>query len=791
MSDGIKISVDGREIRIKDCDVNTVKTIKDIFNTECSRTSYIGTKSIADIEKNKYLFFVGSYQRGYRWRKDEVEALLDDLYNFWDKYYSNSRDKNIRKRYCLQPLMLKLKTDTKTDVNDDTKTGTENNEGADSKKSGYKNVLYKIIQNKDSEESKNICTSENISSDEVGDVYELIDGQQRLTTLYIILTYCQMILDNNTSKGPGYNIVYENIKNSDQGFIESAYSTVKRWFENKSELHILRGAKRQKAVGYNKDKLSDFIDVVKSQVCFVWYVAAVDEDCKKLFTKINSGIIPLTNAELFKAMLLNKADTDSYGESIAFEWDQIEQSMRNNSFWGFICNDASYDDKMRIDYILQIYALKLKAEHHLDKYKEYKDRFSFLTVYDYLQNNIGKVSVEDIWTGIVQVYNKLYSWYSDIELYNNIGFIVAANSYLHKKNSANTVKDLYAKYSSKTNDEVRNDIRAEVRKVFDDLFANDKNKESIEKLVYSFVHETDDAKLREQAESLVAVFNYDESEKGDNRKIYLLLLYLNIYTCIRSVKDKPERNSVSNNTGRFDFMSYYSAFIKDDAGNDDAGDDFEEEDVNDDVNGDESGENEESDVANDEKESNRLKGWDIEHVNPRDQPDGVELKEFIKSFKSPDQEKEKRDNLDCIVDFINTYNVRHFKKEDSAKYCDLPHKEEWYDDLDKAWTSIREDVEGEYTHGGDGDSINGICNLVLLDSSTNRSYRNMLFNMKRNKIISRNNDAVFILPVTLNVFQKYYNKNPEHFIYWEGKDREGYREEFVSMLYYIYRGKMA
>lgn len=41
-------------------------------------------------------FFVPSYQRGYRWGRQEVEALLNDL---WEFYLQTDGEKNVF--YCL------------------------------------------------------------------------------------------------------------------------------------------------------------------------------------------------------------------------------------------------------------------------------------------------------------------------------------------------------------------------------------------------------------------------------------------------------------------------------------------------------------------------------------------------------------------------------------------------------------------------------------------------------------------------------------------------------------------
>ncbi|MFR7818353.1 MAG: DUF262 domain-containing protein [Clostridium sp.] len=49
------------------------------------------------------VFFVPSYQRGYRWTNVQVEELLEDLFDFAE----SKRDDN--DYYCLQPIIVKKK----------------------------------------------------------------------------------------------------------------------------------------------------------------------------------------------------------------------------------------------------------------------------------------------------------------------------------------------------------------------------------------------------------------------------------------------------------------------------------------------------------------------------------------------------------------------------------------------------------------------------------------------------------------------------------------------------------
>ena len=82
-------------------------------------------------------FFVPSYQRGYRWTEQEVRDLLEDINDFGKK------EKKRGEFYCLQPLVVRAMTEQEKQANEL----------------------------------------------EVGDTwYEAIDGQQRLTTIYLILS---------------------------------------------------------------------------------------------------------------------------------------------------------------------------------------------------------------------------------------------------------------------------------------------------------------------------------------------------------------------------------------------------------------------------------------------------------------------------------------------------------------------------------------------------------------------------------------------------------------------------
>jgi hypothetical protein len=75
-----------------------------------------------------------------------------------------------------------------------------------------------------------------------------------------------------------------------------------------------------------------------------------------------------------------------------------------------------------------------------------------------------------------------------------------------------------------------------------------------------------------------------------------------------------------------------------------------------------------------------------------------------------------------------------------------------------------------------------IANLALLDSRVNSAIKNSLFDIKRNLILKKDRDGLFIPNETKKVFLKYYTPSPSHLAYWTYADRKAYVEDIQSTL---------
>lgn len=319
-------------------------------------------------------FYVPNYQRGYRWGKTEVEILLNDINEYGGKTKKTDND-----NYCLQPI---------------------------------------VVRN-------------------LGDKYELIDGQQRLTTLYLIYVYMNKV-SNGFMSEPRFSLSYETrnesvnfLKNPDETkcndnidffFIYNAYKTIEDWFLQKEKL---------------QSTLTNINKYFDECVKIIWYEVPDTENSIDLFTRLNIGKIPLTSSELVKALFLkDESENAIRQEELSLEWDNMEKELHNEKFWGFLTNSDTDNYPTRIDLVLDLISRK-----------HYGDKETYRTFF-YFDNELksGK-SLENVWDKILHNFLTLKEWFSNHEFYHKIGYLIASNS----KN----LIDILCDYADKSKTEFR------------------------------------------------------------------------------------------------------------------------------------------------------------------------------------------------------------------------------------------------------------------------------------------------------------------------------------------------
>ena len=337
-------------------------------------------------------FFIPAYQRGYRWEQQQVEDLLRDINDFAKNPQGDF--------YCLQPLVVKKYND------------------------------------KD-------------------DWYEVIDGQQRLTTVRLLLLYLsnKELQSNNMVKLPPvtmnqvFTLDYETRKDSkkfldnptedeasaniDYYHIFHAYDTIRKWLPKHCE------------------NMQQFFNTFlkNDEVRFIWYEVKDEKaDGVEIFTRINAGKIPLTNAELIKSLFLRQTevmvkekhsedeshakkiiDNEIYLEqlSIAFEWDSIEIQLQDDLFWSFIYHEKNTkkynaENERYGTHIEYIFALITDTEDNEDEYatfRKYSEKFKN-------SQKDKKETLKDNWDEVKNYFCIFEEWYNDHEMYHLIGYIV-------------------------------------------------------------------------------------------------------------------------------------------------------------------------------------------------------------------------------------------------------------------------------------------------------------------------------------------------------------------------------
>lgn len=362
----------------------------------------IELKSVSELLEMK--FFIPTYQRGYRWTDLQIENLLNDILEF-----SKGVDGDF---YCLQPLVVKEQK---------------------------KDLLAEIKQANSIEDEENLLKGK----------WTVIDGQQRLTTIYLILkalenekcpsieyerdSYIQVCNSSDEIKKDNIEIYH----------LTSAKHFIDRW------IHIEKRADEEKKWINPKNIEIDtkkFCNKILEQTKFIFYnVGDVSEEQEHdIFNNLNSGKIALTNAELIKALFLNKAGKEDIAHReveqrlLADEFDQIERTLRQDKFWYFLAGNTPQPSSC----VNLLFDLMLESSVQNGKYRTDEPFRTFFYFNDLINGNESEDSYKEskiIWEKVRKVFHIMEGWFNDSVMYNLIGYHRAANG-------GKTLCEIYKKF---------------------------------------------------------------------------------------------------------------------------------------------------------------------------------------------------------------------------------------------------------------------------------------------------------------------------------------------------------
>jgi len=363
-------------------------------------------RAIPDLLNKNY--YIPEYQRGYRWEEKQVLDLLEDLYAF----FTNNTDGQF---YCLQPIVVKEKQ--------------------------IDGELW----------------------------YEVIDGQQRLTTLRIIM---QIFDQLNSVFGrvqwhryviryatrPNMQPIFERIliTQSEQGdlMIDELQN---KWSDLIDSLYIFNAAKTvlnwfyqngdDSRIGVYKQFFYKGVSDDSKSVQVVWYETREQKVPHDIFNRMNSLKVGLSCSELIRSLFLSKTtkfkmeDLSKLSDSLKLEienerkthkqvsinekWDELEQQMRDKKFQSFLTNRTD-TGRNSIGFLFDLISGKYASDKAFRCPYSNLHKEDELYTYLFFKNKIEQD--KDAWTtweSVLNDYEKLRYWYSDRNLYHLIGFLNA------------------------------------------------------------------------------------------------------------------------------------------------------------------------------------------------------------------------------------------------------------------------------------------------------------------------------------------------------------------------------
>ena len=326
-----------------------------------SPQEHLATCSIEEL--NGLRFWVPSYQRGYRWTSLQVNQLLSDIAEFeavGDAFY------------CLQPIVVRRRA-------------TDN-----------------------------------------GIAWELIDGQQRLTSIWLMLRVLggvesgySLDFDTNTRQAISSKTLVDaalgnppptEVETSlEANYIRKAADTIRAW----KTAH--------------ENACPDFLQKLLRRTRVIWYeTAATDGEAQAIFSRLNAGKIPLTNAELIKALLLKRGTghdgttvLDAQKLEVAADWNQMQATLAQRAFWGWLKQSADESDQLRLEWLLRL----VQRQHEQDQPTHGQPLALFQAIEQRLRGDV--TAAWGYWQEVRATFLQLQGWFDDPDFYHRIGYLLA------------------------------------------------------------------------------------------------------------------------------------------------------------------------------------------------------------------------------------------------------------------------------------------------------------------------------------------------------------------------------
>lgn len=569
------------------------------------------------------------------------------------------------------------------------------------------------------------------------------DGQQRLTTLYLLFKALGMkepytfvferdVKNNRATfiKNPYFDV--EN-KSIDLFYIGRAYQVFKDCISNNTASTLINCSDVTELALFNnicsrlqgsdlKHKIINLLDdcLPGKQLIFLWYVVP-ESVATEIFRDINSGKISLTNSELIKALLLSEQSNIPNRELAAAQFAEIERVMLDDHFWYMI---QSYETKLRSNVAQKEINLKrglIDMKYRLLRMDLLFNLAAGVSYDRYLRDPIAsfryfydnRADIESKWNDVRRMFQIIKAIYENVESYHYVGFLSFCSRSVNVEDTYKMISEIISLYTkssrSKFIELLKNKVRDNLNVTSDKLINLDfkKNKEAIRRVL-----------LLHNISTLLDIYHKQQS----SGQLHL---------------DRP-----------FELFPYELLYRQE---------------------------------------------WHIEHISPltnnpltkeKDQIEWIEStrSDFADLFPGPDNNLNNSRFTQSDVESVSDKLMSYYNSTKETR-------EEKFNELYEDIVSIVEGLSGS-------DKLiekNRLGNYVLLDETTNTSFHNSLFPTKRRIIIAATGQDVPVLahevklvylpPCTKAAFMKFYSTYPALSLTdWNQNDADAYENDIKEKL---------
>lgn len=307
-----------------------------------------------------FWFRIPEFQRSYVWGKEQIDELLDDL--------NYARTNHPNKEYFLGSVVLQKHSVTS------------------------KSVTY--------------------------DCCDVLDGQQRMTTLFLLMAVLRDLSQNPKLTANVKEAIYQEedpfsnqperirieflIRDAVEDFVEEFIKTdgateeVSRLKEirQSSNVSLSNMANsmlylREQLQEMETRDLNDFAVFLFNKVIVIYVASESLEDAFRLFTILNDRGIPLSNSDILKSLNIGEVQSEKKRQQFAVMWEKLEGEFGRDEFDRFLVHIRTIllKEKARENLLKEfekIYkAGKLqKGEDTLKTIKQYRDSYAKLIWFD-------------------------------------------------------------------------------------------------------------------------------------------------------------------------------------------------------------------------------------------------------------------------------------------------------------------------------------------------------------------------------------------------------------------------